>query len=166
MKSISCLFLFILLLSACQQENNSNASEETPKLDLAKTLPGTWELVSIKVKVNSYENTDSSFVQEITEEQWEKIFYVKPARTYFELDNKYRRAHLDMGENVMSEARGMWNVFNDTLMMIEPDATYQYIVDQQPNGLLQFSAILDWDSDGQEDDEYLGVQRYISRTTN
>lgn len=165
MKNLFCLGFIIILLVACQQNNSSDTSEEPPALDLTSTLPGTWELVSIKVNVNSYENTDSSFVQEITEEQWEKIFYVKPARTYFELDNKYRRAHIDMGENVMSEARGMWNVFNDTLMMIEPDATYQYIVRQQPNGLLQFSAVLDWDSDGQEDDEYLGIQRYISRTT-
>lgn len=164
MKQIGVLFLAMLVLAACQSE--SKVEEAKPEtLDLAKTLPGTWELVSIKVNVNSYENTDSSFVQEITEEQWEKTFYVKPARTYYELDNKYRRAHLDMNEQVMSEARGMWNVFNDTLMMIEPDATYQYIVSQQPNGLLQFSALLDWDSDGQEDDQYLGVQRYISRTT-
>lgn len=165
MKNLLCLVFSLLILAACQQEKASNTNNEVPPLDLAKTLPGTWELVSIKVNVNTYENTDSSFIQEITEEQWEKVFYVKPARTYFELDNKYRRAHLDMNEQIMSETRGMWNVFNDTLMMIEPDATYQYIVMAQPNGLLQFSARLDWDSDGQDDDEYLGVQRYISRTT-
>ena len=59
----------------------------------------------------------------------------------------------------------MWNVFNDTLMMIEPNVTYQYTISQQPNGLLKFSSIVDWDSDGVEDDDYLGVQRYISRVT-
>lgn len=161
-------YLYALLVLgsfiSCQQEAASNQAQ-SPALDLDKTLPGTWELINISVKVNTFENTDSSFVQEIKEEQWEKTFYVKPVRTFYELDHKYRRAHFDLNGSLMSEAKGMWNVFNDTLMMIEPDATYQYIVSQQANGLLRVVTLLDWDSDGQEDDEYAGLMRYISRTT-
>jgi len=158
------LFIAALGLISCQQEPSSNESAE-PTLDLDKTLPGTWELINITVKVNSFENTDSSYVEEIKEEQWEKTFFVKPVRTYYEMDNKYRRAHLNLEDDLMSESRGMWNTFNDTLMMIEPDATYQYVISKQPNGLLKFSTLLDWDSDGEKDDEYVGLQRYISRTT-
>ncbi|MEZ5038256.1 MAG: hypothetical protein R2828_00125 [Saprospiraceae bacterium] len=149
---------------SCQQEASSD-QDHSQALDLNKTLPGTWELININVKVNTFENMDSNFVQEIKEEDWEKIFYVKPVRTFYELDHKYRRAHFDLRDSLMSESRGMWNVFNDTLMMIEPDATYQYIVSQQSNGLLRVFTLLDWDSDGQEDDEYAGLMRYISRTT-
>lgn len=163
-KRFLVLFIAALGLFSCQQESNSEASAPAT-LDLAQTLPGTWELINIKVQVNSYENTDSSYVEEIKEEQWEKIFYVKPVRTYYEMDNKYRRAHLNLEDELMSESRGIWNTFNDTLMMIEPDATYQYIISKQPNGLLQFRTLLDWDSDGENDDEYVGLQRYISRTT-
>ncbi len=163
-KQISFLLLTVLILSSCQSEPQSQDAE-VDTLDLAKTLPGTWEMVSIRVQVNSFENTDSSYVQEIKEEEWEKVFFVKPVKTYFNLDNKYRRAYFNMNGEVVSEDRGMWNVFNDTLMMIEPNVTYQYIISQQPSGLLQFSSLLDWDSDGQEDDKYLGVQRYVSRTT-
>ena len=161
------LFLFTLagLLVSCKQDANQE-EEKPPPLALSKILPGTWEIVHLTVTVNSYNNTDSSYVEEIREEQWEKVFFVKPVRTFYELDNKYRRAYLDANEELMSESRGMWNTFNDTLMMIEPDATYQYIVEKQPNGLLKFSGLIDWDSDGQEDDEYVAMQRYISRTTN
>ena len=113
----------------------------------------------------SFENKDSSYVLNIQEEEWDKVYFVQPVKTYYELDNKYRRTYFNVNGEVVSEDRGMWNTFNDTLMMIEPNVTYQYIISQQPSGLLQFSAILDWDSDGQEDDEYLGVQRYVSRTT-
>ena len=163
-KQIGFLLLIGLLVSSCQSEpKNQEAAAET--LDLAKTLPGTWEMVSLQVQVNSFENTDSSYVLDIKEEEWERVFFVKPVKTYFELDNKYRRAYFNMNGDVVSEDRGMWNAFNDTLMMIEPNVTYQYIISEQPSGLLQFSALVDWDSDGEEDDEYLGVQRYISRVT-
>lgn len=163
-KQIRFLLLIGLLVSSCQSEpKNQEAAAET--LDLAKTLPGTWEMVSLQVQVNSFENTDSSYVLDIKEEEWERVFFVKPVKTYFELDNKYRRAYFNMNGDVVSEDRGMWNAFNDTLMMIEPNVTYQYIISEQPSGLLQFSALVDWDSDGEEDDEYLGVQRYISRVT-
>lgn len=165
MKKLFWFLLSVGVLTSCKQGSQTN-TENPAALDLQSTLPGTWELVSISVKINSFENTDSSFVEEIREEQWERDFFVKPARTYYELDNKFRRAHLDMRDSIMSEARGMWNTFNDTLMMIEPDATYQYKVSQQPNGLLRFFTFLDWDNDGQEDDEYVGVHRYISRSTN
>ena len=163
-KQIAFLLLSTLILASCQTEPK-NQETEAETLDLEQTLPGTWEMVSIRVQVNSFENTDSSYVQEIKEEEWEKVFSVKPVKTYFEVDNKYRRAFFNINGEVVSEDRGMWNVFNDTLMMIEPNVTYQYIIDQKPSGLLQFYAILDWDSDGQEDDEYLGVQRYVSRST-
>lgn len=163
-KQIGFLLLTVLIVSSCQSEpRNQEAEVET--LDLAETLPGTWEMVSLEVKVNSFENTDSTYVLKIKEEEWDKVYFVKPVKTYYELDNKYRRAYFNVNGDVVSEDRGMWNVFNDTLMMIEPNVTYQYIISQQPNGLLQFSAILDWDSDGEEDDEYLGVQRYVSRVT-
>ncbi len=163
-KQIGFFLLMVLIVSSCQSEpKNQEAEVET--LDLAKTLPGTWEMVSLKVQVNSFDNTDSTYVLEIKEEEWDKVYFVKPVKTYYELDNKYRRAYFNAKGDVVSEDRGMWNVFNDTLMMIEPNVTYQYTISQQPNGLLKFSSIVDWDSDGVEDDDYLGVQRYISRVT-
>ncbi|NRB53882.1 MAG: hypothetical protein HRU41_39905 [Saprospiraceae bacterium] len=163
-KQIGFLLLSVILLSSCQTEPKGQEAE-AETLDLAKTLPGTWEMVSLRVQVNSFENKDSSYVLNIQEEEWDKVYFVQPVKTYYELDNKYRRTYFNVNGEVVSEDRGMWNTFNDTLMMIEPNVTYQYIISQQPSGLLQFSAILDWDSDGQEDDEYLGVQRYVSRTT-
>lgn len=162
MKQIGFLLLSVIFLASCQTEPKN---QEAEALDLAKTLPGTWEMVSLRVQVNSFENTDSSYVLDIKEEEWEKVYFVKPVKTYYELDNKYRRTYFNVNGEVVSEDRGMWNTFNDTLMMIEPKVTYQYLISKQPSGLLQFSALLDWDSDGQEDDEYLGVQRYVSRTT-
>ncbi|MBK6949603.1 MAG: hypothetical protein IPH16_17350 [Haliscomenobacter sp.] len=49
-------------------------------------------------------------------------------------------------------------------MMIEKDATVQYkvLVDK---GLAHFSALLDWDRDGQEDDEYYLIYRLISKSS-
>ena len=67
-KYVAVLFVLGSFIS-CQQEESSR-QDQSSTLDLNKTLPGTWELININVKVNTFENTDSAFVQEIKEEDY------------------------------------------------------------------------------------------------
>ena len=146
---------------ASQQTEPGKAEQAVP---LKETLPGTWESVSIRVEVNTAGNTDSSYVFEVLEEDWAERLATKPIKYYFQPDNKYRQEFIALNDEIMSTAKGMWNTFGNTLMLIEPDATYQYQVSSS-KGLMQFSATLDWDGDEQEDDNYLGIFRKISLTT-
>lgn len=161
------LFLLLLFsLLACQ--NNEKAKEQqdnTPAVELSKSLPGVWENVSLLVTINTVENTDSTAYFEVKEENWSQMLGIKPIRTYYELDNKYRSEYYTAYDSLTDVRRGIWNTFGDTLMLIEPDASYTYEVKILENGLGEFRALLDWDGDGQEDDEYLGVQRLVSRST-
>lgn len=163
MKQIYVWVFALIFFSACQSDQ-SQSSETEDKPDLKKELPGTWEMVSLRVNINSFDNRDTTVVFEIREPQWEKAYRVKPSRTYFEMDNQYRQEFRSIVDTLISENRGMWNSFGDTLMLIEPDTSYQYIVDIE-RGLAEFRSMVDWDGDGQEDDEYLGVHRRISRST-
>ncbi|GJM36059.1 MAG: hypothetical protein DHS20C18_50600 [Saprospiraceae bacterium] len=160
------LYLLVLSLTvlACQQNQDVSNQDNTEKVDLAKTIPGVWETTYIRVAVNSYQNMDSSFVFEIKEENWVEKMQIAPLRIYFEVENKFRREHRALNGTLMSTSRGMWNTFGDTLMLIEPDATYNYEV-KIKNGLGEFSSQLDWDGDGEADDEYLDIKRFIGLST-
>lgn len=153
-----------MLFVACQGEPSKEEKKlAEEKVLLKEVLPGIWESVSVRVLVNSAESTDSSYVFEVREEEWGERLGTRPIRYHFQLDNKYRQEFIALNGELMSTSQGMWNTFSDTLMLIEPNATYQYIV-STGKGLAEFRTLLDWDGDGQEDDEYLGVYRQVSRT--
>jgi len=161
MRPLLILFFLSLfmLLHSCQ---SGDKEAGTPPPDLKKELPGTWEAVSVKVQVNSAMNKpDSSATFEIKEEEWLDRMGVQPVRTYYQTDNKYRQEFRALNDTLLSISRGVWNTFGDTLMMIEPTTTYQYTISLK-NGLAEFRALVDWDGDGEEDDDYMGVHRKVS----
>lgn len=144
---------------------NNVQSEENPATPaLGEALPGTWEAISLEVQVNTFQNSDSAFVFAIKEENWESTLGVKPKRTVFQLDNKFRSEFRALNDSIIDLQRGIWNVFGDTLMMIESDATVQYEVNLR-SGVADFRSMIDWDGDGQPDDEMLEIYRYIGKGT-
>jgi hypothetical protein len=156
--------LSIVGLTACQ---SSAAEQETggkPARPLQENLPGTWESVSVQVVVNSAEgDTTESYVFEVPEEEWARRLGMKPIRSFFFPNNTYRQEFMTVNDSMINVARGIWNAFGDTLMLIEPDATYQYVV-KFDKGMMELRALLDWDGDGLEDDDYLGIHRRVSMT--
>ena len=164
MKNIWLLSIVCCLFYSCSSEPTAD-TPTAPGPSLKEAMPGVWESVSIRVNINTADNSDSTRIFEVPEENWEQMLGIKPIRTYYELDHKYRTEYRTRLDSLANMKRGMWNVFGDTLMLIEPDVTYQYIVALKPNGLAEFRSTLDWDGDGQEDDEYLGVQRFVSKST-
>ncbi len=165
-------FLLILLISlfavACGNDAPSNQQDTTatPK-PLKEVIPGIWETISVRVVMNSVGgDEDSTSVFEVSEEQWEKTLGIKPIRTYYERDNKFRSVYRAYGnDSIVNVTRGIWNTFGDTLMLIEPEVTYIYDVEIRPNGTGIFRSMLDWDGDEMPDDEYIGIQRLVSKST-
>ena len=153
--SLPVLFLTLLILAAC-------GKEEKKQEDLASYLPGVWEVSLLQVTVNSAQNDpDSSYVFEANKDNWVDQFQVKPFRTFYESDNKYRIEYRTVYDSLLNMSRGIYNVFGDTLMRIEPNGTYQYIVKRPQPGIMEYRSTIDWDGDGNEDDDYLEVQRFL-----
>lgn len=154
-------FLFL----SCQGESSTGKEDAvTEKKPLSEVLPGAWESVSIRVEVNTAENTDSSYVFEVKEEEWAERLATRPIRLYFSPDNKYRQEFIALNGDNLSTTKGLWNTFGDTLMLIEPNATYQYEV-SAGKGLAEFRTMMDWDGDGEDDDSYLAIHRQVSLAT-
>ena len=159
-KMFLLLVLLVLCAGSCQKE------QKNQEIDLATTLPGTWESVSINVKVNSVNNTDSSYVFDVPEKLWTKKLGVRPIKTYYTTENNnYTSEYYDLNDSLINKTRGKWYIFGDSLRLVTPEATYEYEVSVS-GGLGNFRSLMDWDGDGQLDDEYNGVQRKISKYTN
>jgi len=152
---ISGLLLFIFF--ACQDDTPQQTRDELP---LEEALIGVWEAVSFEVLVNSVQNSDSSYVFEITEQDWQNRLKVLPVQRYFYKDKKFIEQFRGLDGVPYDTLRGMWNTFGDTLMMVEPNATYNYEVDIE-KGMSTYYGLLDWDGDGNADDEYTGVYRLV-----
>ncbi len=160
-------FFWLLIVSfscfiwSCQNQTDNNSREENTNPDLISELPGTWEAVSIKVNMPSVYSTEIDSVFEVSEEYWVEKFSIKPVVTIFQADKKYIQRFRNSQDSLLNEVKGIWNVFGDTLMLIEPNSTNSYIV-QLDKGLITFNSDVDWDGDGAQDDTYQGVHRKIS----
>lgn len=152
-----------LLFGACQQDNASSTS--TPdEVDLKTALRGTWQTFQINVAVNTADGKDTFRTESLTQEVWEQGYGMEPPIYYFQADQKFRLVHRSVKGEIIDQRRGMWNTFGDTLVLIEPENTVQYIV-RIGEGRATFRNFRDWDGDGAEDDEYQGLQRQISIST-
>jgi len=163
--TIRHLLIAALLLFGFWTCQSSQSSTGTPaggaQPDFASILPGTWENVSLLVVVNTVANTDSSYSLVVPPGAWEQKLGIKPIQSTFTEENRYYSKYYNLQDSLIRSTRGMWNVFGDTLLLIEPEATYTYRMELLPEDQISFSALLDWDDDGQADDEYEGVQQKV-----
>ncbi|NUO00396.1 MAG: hypothetical protein HUU01_07235 [Saprospiraceae bacterium] len=129
------------LLTNCSGSNGPESG--APPAALAEKLPGKWRATNITIQVaDSLAAVQNLAIDAATLSE-------KPILWEFEAGNRYRATANG------TQSRGIWNVFSDTLMLIEPQATYQYFVSFSGEDAF-FRALLDWDGDGQEDDHYVG----------
>ena len=154
------LLLIALATFACQTDRDEAAATE-PTVDLKDALRGTWQTFQINVAVNSADGRDTFRTVMYTQEVWEQGFNMEPPVYYFQPDQKYRLVHRSLDGTIVDQTRGIWNVFGDTLVLIEPERTTQYQV-RLANGKATFRNFQDWDEDGEADDEFQGLQRQIS----
>lgn len=161
MKAIFPLFLAFLFIASFTFSCQNNSKGEEEQKSLQEILPGTWEAISFRVDIKSWQNTEQDSLFEITEEYWTEKFQVKPVQTRYKPDNTYVQEFKTLKDSIMDTNKGIWNVFGDTLMMIEPYVTYNYIVSVE-NGVATYTSTLDWDGDGEEDDNFVGRYRLIS----
>ncbi len=148
---------------SCESESR-RSSEGPPPANLEAELPGTWEIINIRVDIPSAGGQDTSIVFEIQESEWERVYNVQPKRTYFNLDDTYREEFRSIRDSLISQNSGTWMIEGDSLRMIEADTSYHYQV-RVESGLAEFRGLLDWDGDGAKDDDYYARYRRISRST-
>lgn len=159
--SFSILALFFTVTACSNTAESDQNNDNTEQVDLKASLQGTWQTTQINVAINSADGLDTFRAEYLTQEIWEKDFKMQPPIFYFQPDQQYKTVHKRLNGEILNESHGTWNTVNDTLILTEADITYQYVV-KSGDGRAAFRTFLDWDGDGETDDEYQSVLRQIS----
>ena len=156
----------LLCISFFLSNCDNNKSEKTE--DAAATasdLIGEWNNVSLKVDINSKNNTDSADVFEAAQPHWEEKLKIRPIRTFFRADSTWNSAHYNLKDSLVYNPSGKWWIDRDQLVMMQdfpsPDTTSYLLTISRDTAT--FDALLDWDSDGKKDDHYFGRQVKVKR---
>lgn len=158
MKKLSILLILALALSACSNEEKETQSS------LRDQLIGEWQNLSIKVTMNQLDSIANPDVYEVDTTNWEKELQIKPIITTFNADSTYTSVYRALNDSVLGVLKGRWGVIEDTLLMLpqqnsQPSKYFTKIDGNQA----EFTTLLDWDSDGEEDDLYIGIQEKVIR---
>lgn len=161
-------FLFLLCLMglfACSSDSTATslANKETTVTDIEKGLLGTWEITEMRVTAPTYLGGDTAFVQHIKEAEWDQVYGVKPAKTLFTADGKLKRTHFFKNGQITDIVNGLWRVKGDSLLVIEPNITFTYHP-QMDGEQLKLKGKVDYDRDGEADDNYEANYRLVART--
>lgn len=167
-------FLFIVFVtffySSCvsgQKEHQEETAqqdmiaEEIPEdylSELERAFIGEWQNVSMRIKVWSYNRSDTSFIVDINEDNWDLKMTVKPIITTVYEDGSYVSEFRNSFDSLIYKPEGTWIIDGDSLIMEDHQAVYKYQIFIDGD-LAEFKSIVDWDGDGETDDEYFGVQR-------
>ncbi|PHI20906.1 hypothetical protein CEQ90_05945 [Lewinellaceae bacterium SD302] len=156
--------ILLLFCFACTQDKESATSEPANEsISLNEDLLGTWEIVEMRVKAPSYMGSDSTFIQHITEADWGQVYGVKPAKTAFTKDGKFKRTLFLRTGQTTDVVNGLWKIEGDSLLTIEPNVTLSYLPTLDGEKL-KLVGTIDYDRDGVSDDEYEANYRLVART--
>jgi len=149
------LIIFSIAINAYGQQNN-----------LSELLVGEWRNESLKIKINSFNNTDSIIISEsknVTE--WEKNLHIRPIRTFFKPDGTYYSEYRTLGDSIFRKTSGTWVIEGDSIIMneLQPEKAFFKLHISINNNLAIFQGVIDFDGDGKMDDEYFGTQRKFSK---
>jgi hypothetical protein len=164
MKKILSVVTVLTMIYSCS--NNSSDSTKMNGADSASVQPpldkqiiGEWHNASLKVKINTALNSDSTGYIDVDEANWERVLKTKPMKTVFSEDGSYRLTYGSIADSSVTASSGTWYVINDTIFMNQkhPDATFfQYHLGVKDN-ILTLNGLVDWEGDGKIDDEYNGT---------
>lgn len=163
---ISIIVFFYSCVSGQKDSKTEKDSDEIPEIQeqfdyvsqLEQDIIGEWTNVSMRVWVRTYNNSDTSFIVDITEENWEMKMNVKPIVTTIYDDGTYISEFRNSFDSLIYKPEGTWLIDGDTLIMEDHQDIYKYQIFIDGDRA-EFNSHVDWDKDGMADDEYFGVQR-------
>lgn len=153
-------FLIVLaatiFIVACQ---DSGSNKNVTAIE-SKDLIGEWNNLSIRIDIQSKNNSDTSEVFEVNRFEWEERLKIKPIRSFFRADNTWNSAHYNLKDSLVYNPSGKWWIKENKLVMLQdfpsPDTnSYTLLLIKDT---ASFEGLLDWDMDGRKDDLYFGRQ--------
>lgn len=143
------------------EQNGENSVGQEEAFDYAmyleEEITGVWINNSMIVQVNSFNNSDTSFIVDINEETWDMKMNIKPIVTIIREDGTYSSEFRTSFDSLIYRPEGTWMIDGDTLIMQDHQKVYKYQIFVDGDRA-EFKNLIDWDNDGKTDDFYSGVQ--------
>ncbi len=150
----------LLSLLACEAKE----PPPPPEPPFSERILGTWETVEVEATSPTYQGLDTTVHQIIREADWGRLYGVRPSRTVYTNDGKLKRTYYNSAGQVTDVTNGLWREKGtDSLLVIEPNTTLNYRY-QLEGERLTLTGVIDWDYDGEVDDDYRAILRLVSRT--
>lgn len=160
----SLLLLVLALFTFSCGADEPRQKSEPAAIPFEEALPGTWETIEVEAYCPTFEGRDTSITLLIKEADWARKYGSKPARTLYTPDGKLKRTYYNVRGQATDATNGLWKtVGEDSLFIIEPNTTLSY-KHELKGSLLTLTGKVDWDYDGEQDDDYRAVLRLVSRT--
>jgi hypothetical protein len=158
--AFAVLLHFSLLVQGQAKTQKYNSDDQTTGYisELEQSFIGEWTNVSMRIWVKTYNQSDTSFIVDINEENWDLKMTVQPIVTTVFEDGTYISEFRNSFDSLMYRPEGTWMIDGDSLIMEDHQAIYKYKIFIDGD-LAEFKSVVDWDGDGDVDDEYFGVQR-------
>jgi hypothetical protein len=127
-----------------------------PKTSLKEQLIGRWENRDMTIQVNSYQGMDTSFTTTLTgKEQWENKLGINSVITEYKANGSYITYYYDFENNPIRTTEGTWDLIGNILILKDHGKMTRYDISIKDKIAIMESTI-DWDEDGNLDDNYKG----------
>ena len=171
-KAMSPLFTGLLMITFFSCTNQSpNSNKSTP---VETTIPnqstiffedliGEWETVTITVNITSKKGKPRNEVTYIGYEEWQTKLQRNPVHIFFYADSTWTWQFYTLEDSLIRGNIGTWFIKGDSLIVkdpAEPKNNKEYRMHAKGDSL-EFRTFVDWDYDGKEDDQYIGLNRRI-----
>ena len=145
------LLSIVLLFTACAT---------LPKPSFQEELTGTWTTDKIRVKMNTIRNTDKDSVVIVASNDFIEHLGIYANIGHYYADGTFEDIYYASADSALMTTSGTWSTIGtDSMKIVTTKPTtrtsiYKVKV-KKDRGI--FIGLVDWDGDGQEDDEFTGI---------
>ena len=122
---------------------------------------GTWNSKILRVVKNTINGTDSSATFDVNPQNYQEVVGLKTATVHFREDGTYAEEYILPDDQVAYGQQGYWFILGDTVIIaqylpLKAQAVYRYHFEVKGDTSI-FRSLMDYDKDGEADDEFYGV---------
>lgn len=157
--------VLLTLILSCSKSNSSSSKVERPS---SAVLVGTWESEELTIRIHSaFGIADSTVILQANRDNWQDKMGLEPIVTTFRPDNTFSAIYRELDGSLRSESSGYFELISqDSLIIrrVKPGVeTIRHAWVMKNDSVYGFSSTIDYDRDGERDDEMFALNRRISR---
>jgi len=159
------LLMIPLIWISCSTPDKQKESVESPtkimveEVNITDLMVGKWDSKILKVNKPTVGGSDQTEIIDVNPDNYEAIVGLKTATIYFFKDSTYREEYILPDNQIAFTQEGIWRIDGDSLItLITSPSVNEFKYHLRIEGdTAFFTARMDYDGDGEKDDDFYGV---------